>query len=208
MQKNRTTYTSGHKYDETLSINGYPDHLIRETNNIKLLKRDKNDVVYIKLPYINDDVDYKLKRIFRQEGINIRLSHKTRNLRHHLSHSNDKACTLTSCSINDSKLCHRRNVVYKVICRRCHHFYIGSTIRHLHLRIHEHLTSKQSAVHQHLLNCTGNLHDIHNKIDIHIIGTENDEANLRLREAILISWHKPKINSKVEIEAFREFIYL
>ena len=196
------------KFDETLTINGYPDHVIRETNKVDFSTRVSKDVDYIKLPYINDDVNSKLKRIFRQEGLNIRLSHKTRNLRHHLSHKKENVCSLTTCAIKNSKLCHRRNVVYKVVCRACHLFYIGSTIRHLHLRIHEHITSKQSSIHQHLLNCTGNLNDINSKIDVYVIGTDYDEANLRLREAILISWHKPKINSKVEMEAFREFLYL
>ena len=196
-------------FDNILKSNGYPDHVIQDTNKSKPThKRVQNDIKYIKLPFISDEVDHKLKRIFKQEGINIRIAHKTRSLRNFLQRRKETLCSLSTCIMKTSNICHKRNVVYKIVCRNCQNFYIGSTIRFLHLRIREHMTTKDSSVYKHIVQCGGGLGDLENKVDVYIIGSDFDEANLRLREATLISFYRPQINSKSEMEAFREFLYL
>ena len=55
------------------------------------------------------------------------------------------------CPINEFKLCHRTNVVYKIECKICKNFYIGSTSQYLHDRVEQHLSNKEGSVHQHLL---------------------------------------------------------
>lgn len=59
-----------------VNINGYPDHVIKCTNTPKktrwktlTCKQTQGDIMYTKLEFINDEVNYKL--LFRQEGINI-----------------------------------------------------------------------------------------------------------------------------------------
>ena len=106
---------------------------------------------------------------------------------------NESTCSLSDCPVSDPKLCFRRNVVYQVQCTGCNNIYIGSTIRHLHLRIREHLKSDQSSVKRHLSTCTNTA-----GISIKVLSHDSDEKNLRLREAILIMDHKPVLNSKEE----------
>lgn len=201
-------------FNQTLKVNGYPDRIIHEarrptsTKHPSAHKPIHNDIVYIKLPFISDDVDYKIKRIFKQEGVNLRISHRTHSLRNHLQRTRDTHCSLSNCVLRTSNTCHRRYVVYKVVCRKCQKFYIGSTIRFLHLRIREHMTAKDSSVYKHLIDCSGNLRDPISQVDVRIIGCDHDEANLRLRESILISRLKPQLNSRSEMEAYREFLYL
>ena len=82
-------------------------------------------------------------------------------------------------------------------------FYIGSTIRALHHRIKEHLTISSSSVFKHLQLCKNNT----NSISIEIIGSDPDDANLRLREAMLIKkWH-PSLNSREELNELRDFLF-
>ena len=83
--------------------------------------------------------------------------------------------------------------MYQIQCSGCNKNYIGSTIRQLHLRIKEHLTSDLSAVKRHLATCTAIA-----QISVKVLSHDNDEKNLRLREAILIMDHKPLLNNKEE----------
>lgn len=125
-----------------------------------------------------------------------------------------KTCSLTHCPIKDDNICLRHHVVYKILCRHCEKFYIGSTIRAFHHRFIEHTRNKESSVYKHVQQCTNiinnnnNRNNIDNMFTAQIIGSDHDEANLRLREAILISNLKPQLNSKMEMESFREFLFL
>ena len=191
------------QFDKILAINGYPVESIAHSKTIIATRKKKNeDYMYLKLPYINDKVEHTITRIFKKEGINIRIAHRNRTLRTFLSKHQTQECTLQDCPINNKKKCHLRNVVYRLTCNLCQKTYIGSTIRLLHTRIKEHHNSNQSSVFKHLHDCRNTT------FDIDIIGRESDEANLRLREAILIRQHKPQINSKHELEQFQDFLFL
>jgi Uri superfamily endonuclease len=71
--------------------------------------------------------------------------------------------------------------------------YIGSTVRPLHQRVKEHLSTSSSAVHQHLQICNRNI-----GITTTILANETDPKNLRIKEAILITDRKPNLNRKEE----------
>jgi len=106
---------------------------------------------------------------------------------------NTQGCSLKDCTISDPALCLSRNVVYQVRCSGCDAIYIGSTIRQLHTRIKEHLTSEQSSIKRHLSACTATA-----QIAIKILARDHDAKNLRLKEALLIMDCKPTINTKEE----------
>jgi hypothetical protein len=99
---------------------------------------------------------------------------------------------MNQCPVADPKLCHRRNVVYKIRCTKCNRIYIGSTIRQLHTCVKEHLQSDQSSVKRHLAECHST------SIAVEVLAHDRDEKNLRLREAILIMDCKPEMNAKEE----------
>ena len=109
---------------------------------------------------------------------------------------------MNNCTLRNSDMCLRKNIIYKITCNTCKYIYVGSTIRHLHTRIKEHLTSKASSVYKHLRSCNNNNH-----ISVKILASDKDECNIRLREAIHIRKLKPKINNQEELYAFSEFLY-
>ena len=168
-------------------------------------KEKEKDIVYLKLPYINDDVDKNIRRTFSREGLHLRIVHRTRTLRRELSAPRPfPECKLKNCPIMDSHKCHTRHTVYKLTCKKCNQSYIGSTIRPLHVRVLEHMSSASSSVFKHNAKCNNN-----KEFDINIIGrSNNDEADLRLMEAILIKEQKPVINSRQEKEELQEFLFL
>ena len=72
--------------------------------------------------------------------------------------------------------------------------YVGSTIRNLHDRVKEHMNGTTSSVYKHFLLCENTA----KTLLLHIIGRNNDEINLRLREAFLIRQMQPTISSSKE----------
>lgn len=42
---------------------------------------DKTEWLYFHTPYISDAIDYKLKRMFHKEGLNVRITHRSSTLR-------------------------------------------------------------------------------------------------------------------------------
>ena len=93
-------------------------------------------------------------------------------------------------------------MVYELHCPICSATYIGSTIRSLHVRVREHLTRPLSSVFQHLQRCDTN------RVRTKVLASDPDEANLRLREAMLIRQRRPSINSRAESEALASFLFI
>ena len=75
--------------------------------------------------------------------------------------------------------------MYQLTCNSCNQQYIGSTTRFIHDRVKKHLFNENSSVKKHIYSC-------HNKdykgIEVKIIVSEKDPANLRLYEAFYISY--------------------
>ena len=65
------------------------------------------------------------------------------------------------------------------------------------------MTNKNSSVYKHNIQCNAN-----NNFDVSILDFDPEEANLRLREAILIRKYQPRINSKAEIDHLHDFLYI
>ena len=97
-------------------------------------------------------------------------------------------------------MCYTKNCVYKITCQSCKESYIGSTIRTLHCRIKEHLTSDRSSVYSHRQQCRANF-------EYKIIAREKDNIKLRFKEAMLIAKQSPNINSRAEREELRHLIF-
>ena len=81
--------------------------------------------------------------------------------------------------------------------------YIGSTIRKIHDRIKEHLNSNKSSVYKHLISCQ----DTRQDIQVSIITRDNDNVNLRLKEAFHIRKETPTINSRDECAELTDILF-
>ena len=81
----------------------------------------------------------------------------------------------------------------QIFFEHCKH-YIGSTIRPLHIRIKEHLTTRASSFHKHLIKCKNN-----NDFSIRIEAIIRNVGNLRIKEALLLAKLHTQINSRLEL---------
>ena len=87
-----------------------------------------------------------------------------------------------------------KNLYYYLISLKCHNFYIGSTIRTLHIRIKEHLKTHTSSFYKHLIKWKTN-----DNFSIKIKAIVCNVGNLRIKEALLIAKLQPQINSRLEL---------
>ena len=190
-----------------LKLNDYPDHFL-QTHLPRIpgrTNKPKNQF-YFQIPFISDSVNNQLKRIFRGVNLPVRISHRSFTLRMALNqrhrHDNIK-CDLRSCQLNNN-LCLRTNVIYQIKCNSCSKIYIGSTIRSLHVRLKEHLTRKESSVFRHKQLCSPK--DIF-PFEISILASDNDNINLRLREAMYIKKLRPDLNNREECNEYQSLLF-
>ena len=103
----------------------------------------------------------------------------------------------------NNDICKKRDSVYKIRCKQCSEYYIGSTIRQVHDRVQEHLRNDTSSVFKHLLKCQNK----RNNIDVSIIDVESDPVNLRLLEALYIKKLQPSLNSREEAKELNNLLF-
>ena len=95
-------------------------------------------------------------------------------------------------------------VVYKYTCGRCNSAYYGETDRHLKVRLGEHIgispltfkktkSSKESTIHDHLLNCN----NILSFEEFTILTNRNNKFNLEIKESLLIKGDRPILNKNI-----------
>ena len=85
-----------------------------------------------------------------------------------------------------------RKSIYKFSCSRCNASYVGYSTRHLCFRVNEHVSQQSSSVKQHI-----NSHSL-SYIDncFSILSKDSSKYDLLIREALLISLHKPTLNKQ------------
>lgn len=189
------------QFDEKLTLNKYPKSFIKQCRNKNLIKPNRGqkqinerEYYYLKFPYISESINHKIRRIFLNEGINIRLYDHKYTLRKRLNNNKDhtEICKKKNCPINNNKLCFIQQCVYQLRCLKCGETYIGSTIRSLHTRIAEHYSHNASSAYKHKQQCQS-------RYEVIILDRESDPVNLRLKEGLYIKQLQPKINSKEDI---------
>ena len=136
-----------------------------------------------------------------KENIPARIIHKSYTFRQALSHtSTERKCTRDKCPIANTGLCLRSlHAVHQLTCNSCDQQYISSTTRFIHDRVREHINNDNSSVKKkkHISSCQNN---DYKGINIKIIMSENDPANLRLYEAFYIRKYKDS-----QIQAHTQF---
>ena len=154
--------------------NGYPKRfvrsVIRRTIHSTGQKDEENpNMIYLKLPYINEQLKRRAVAVIRRSGISsIRtcfmsgysLSRVLAPPRDKLKCKNDcETCKMTERT--DS--CLAKSVIYRISCLHCNCVYVGETGRTVGSRIKEHLTMSKQTVYTHLLT-----HDVNPREGIHI----------------------------------------
>ena len=192
------------EFERILRRNGYDTKTIETSKcmrqrKVKKVSRSEN-VFYFQMPFVSDRINNKVRKVFKDYNIPVKIAHRSYTLKQILQKKEEKQnCELKNCTLNNN-LCERKNCVYKMKCQRCNDFYIGSTKRKLHQRVREHLTSERSSVFRHRTVCRS-------AFDVSIVGVDICERGLRLREAITIQQQRPSINSKEESDELLSFIF-
>ena len=105
-------------------------------------------------------------------------------------------CTLANCPIRNPNISQKTYAIYHLICLKCHNFYIGSTIRPLHIRIKKHPNTRASSYHKHLIKCKNN-----DNFYIKIEAIVHNVDDLRIKEPLSIAKLFSKINSRLELNS-------
>ena len=175
-------------FDGILLLNGYPEKSIEQTKHPQNPQQTLNlptQIGHTLIPYISERLNHRITNNFRKENIPVRIAHKSYTLRQALSHtSKERKYTRDKCPIPNTGLCLRRNAVYQLTCNSCDQQYTRSTTRFIHDRVREHLNNENSPVKKHIYSCQNKYYK---GIDVKIIMSENDPANLRLYEAFYIT---------------------
>jgi hypothetical protein len=154
-------------------------------------------IFYMSIPFISNEITHNIKRSLSHLGLHIRIAHRGKHLHQILSNRrNPETCHLNGCILNNH-LCFTKGAVYMIKCMNCFQYYIGSTVRFLHIRVKEHNTQRKSAVFQHKLICNGIL-------NVSVLATERNTQKLRITEALLVKEKQPTLNEKEDL--FRQHI--
>ena len=188
------------KLKSTFQLNGYPKHLI-ENNLNKYLdnfynKEDNSNnqsqgTNFFTLPYVgkfSEQTKFKLNNLikrFCKEDLKIKVIFKSFKIKQYFTSKDKIPFDL------------RSMIVYKFTCAGCGSSYIGETTRHIKTRIEEHIKKdKNSHIFKHLLSNENCLTSFNNDC-FKIIDTASNSFNLKIKEALHISWDKPNLNAQV-----------
>ena len=158
-------------------------------NNQNQLK-DKFDVHYFKLPYIRNLSHHiknkisKLCKEFCKENFNIKLVFNSFKIKNYFVYKDP--------ILNDLK----SFLVYKFTCASCSSSYIGETCRHFKTRIEEHIKKdNKSHIFKHLYS-SETCFDSYNSLCFKMIDPANSKFDIKIKEALHISWRKPNLNAQ------------
>ena len=181
--RERQNHTHTAHFINTLRNNDYQTSITQHFNNKKSWKlRRPSNICFLKLPHFSEIITKKIRRAIYQEGLNIQLAHFGPSPCQYLmkkNHNTITTCTQVNCSLRDPNTCQKTYTIYPLICLKCHNFYIGSTIRPLHIRIKEHLKTRASSFHKHFIKCKNN----DNNFSIKIEAIVHNVGNFKIKEA-------------------------
>ena len=152
--------------------------------------KDKSDVYYFKLPYIGNlshHIKNKLSKLckkFCKENFNIKLVFRSFKIKNYFSYKDPIPNHLKSF------------LVYKFICASCSSSCIGKTCCHLKTRIEKHIKKdNKSNIFKHL-HSTVTCFDSYNSLRFKIVDKANSKFDLKIKEALHITWRKPNLNAQ------------
>ena len=146
--------------------NGYPKRFIQAVIRRTLSTIPNNDeqenIIYLKIPYVNEQLKRRALSVIRNSGISNIKTHFMNGRpsskvfapsREKLNCPDDcETCKLTL----KANCCFTKHVVYQIVCSNCNITYIGETGRTVGSRIKEHLRMKKQTIFVHLKSHSDN----------------------------------------------------
>ena len=90
----------------------------------------------------------------------------------------------------------RSFLVHKFTCASFSSSYIGKTCRHFKTRIEEHIKKDNKCHILKVLDSTATCLDSDNSLCFKIIDNSNSKFDLKIEEALHITWRKPNLNAQ------------
>ena len=199
------------KMTSMLEKNSYPVNTItrarKRANNTREKRKMDDYDGFLTLPYVSDEISYKIKRAVKKSGLNIRIAQRSGpTLRSILTRSalEPPSCPsrgpCIACQTGLQGCCTTKNVVYKLECILCQESYVGETKRPVRERIMEH---RRAALSRNTQNPWGahfyNKHSGTPTPDLpftaKIVKRTTDHVERKLSEAIEIAETSPLINT-------------
>ena len=154
--KTKSLRTATHMFTR----NGYPKQfvksVIKRTVRTELRREDPKKYVYLKLPFINEDLRRRAFAIARRSDIeNVRFYFENGKSLSIIfmppkeKQSCPKDCHTCKLSLKTNR-CLVKHTVYRMNCSHCGSVYIGETRRSTGSRVKEHLRMKKQTVYIHL----------------------------------------------------------
>ena len=126
----------------------------------------------------------KLFKEFCKENFNIKLAFHSFKIKNYLSYKDPIPNDLKSF------------LVYKFTCASCSSSYIGETCCHFKTKIEEHIKKdSKSYIFKHL-HSTATCLDSYNSLCFKIIDKANSKFDLKIKEALHITWRKYNLNAE------------
>ena len=93
--KKETLHQNIQEFDRVLRLNDYPENVITKAKSKQHELRQRKtinmtDFFNFKFPYISDELDQQIKKIFRSENINIRLVRRGNTIRRSIDQMNQE----------------------------------------------------------------------------------------------------------------------
>ena len=157
---------------------------------IKNQLKDKSDVHYFKLPYINNlshHIKIKLSKLckeFSKENFNIKLVFNSFKVKKYFSRKDPIPNHLKSF------------LVSKFTCASCSSSYIGEICGHFKIRIEEHFKKDNKSHIFKYLHYTATCFDSYNSLCFKIIDKASSKFDLKNKEPLHINWRKRNLNAQ------------
>ena len=137
--------------DHLLRCNGYKSpRMFKDIQlpNVGGISRKKDDTVYLKLPYVSEDVSNKICKFIRRHKLPVTViftpGTKLREIfcksrPYDKPQFNVNNCNICSRLHDDNNDCSVKDAVYCITCKLYNQKYVGETGRTIHERLSEHL---------------------------------------------------------------------
>ena len=166
------------------------------------------------LPYVNETVLCKVKRVARNSGLSVNVASYTPDtLKRKLVHSSlsDPPCPSGNRACNTCKMikkgrCTDKNVVYELTCKLCGATYVGESKRPLRLRFNEHLRSavnetKLTPIGDHFGSCHNGIPKADKlndpPLEVKVLMRTKDHPDRKIAESLCIRNSKPSMNDNM-----------
>ena len=209
--------------DHFLRYNGYKSPRIFkdiQLPNVGGSSRKKDDTVYLKLPYISEDLSNQICKFIRRHKLPVTViftpGTKLRDIFCKSRPYDKPQFNTNNCSIcnrlHEDSDCSVKAAVYCISCNLCNQRYVGETGRTIHERLSEHLRytnnpTSNSYSDEALAQHYANFHpSALSDLSFSVLCKETNVIKRKILESYFINHFKPEINNRDECIRVKKFL--